>query len=188
MRRRGQAARALTLTLRFAGGTSREKTRRLAEPSAHDDDLRQLAHQLMDAAGLHVAVSPGSPCVAKTSSTPTGLPNRSASTTTPARAVCWPSRRWTASAASPAPPSSDRRPSSAVHPDQSARQRRQAGGLRGRGRTGCDESRTRKRAPELPLASASGPAAQVQSHGSSARRAAWPRASRGSRHTSGVSP
>ncbi len=42
LRRRGQAARALTLTLRFAGGTSWEKTRRLTEPSAHDDDLRTL--------------------------------------------------------------------------------------------------------------------------------------------------
>ncbi|MER6345097.1 DNA polymerase Y family protein [Streptomyces sp. NPDC001595] len=52
LRRRGQAARALTLTLTFAGGTSWEKTRRLAEASAHDDDLRQLAYQLMDAAGL----------------------------------------------------------------------------------------------------------------------------------------
>ncbi|MFD5379240.1 hypothetical protein ACFWJE_33365 [Streptomyces griseoincarnatus] len=52
LRRRGQAARALTLTLRFAGGTSWEKTRRLTEPSAHDDDLRTLAYQLMDAAGL----------------------------------------------------------------------------------------------------------------------------------------
>ncbi|MFZ4145483.1 DNA polymerase Y family protein [Streptomyces griseoincarnatus] len=52
LRRRGQAARALTLTLRFAGGTSWEKTRRLTEPSAHDDDLRTLAYQLMDATGL----------------------------------------------------------------------------------------------------------------------------------------
>ncbi|MEU9356244.1 hypothetical protein AB0D65_35900 [Streptomyces griseoloalbus] len=52
LRRRGQAARALTLTLRFAGGTSWEKTRRLTEPSAHDEDLRTLAYQLMDAAGL----------------------------------------------------------------------------------------------------------------------------------------
>jgi DNA polymerase-4 len=52
LRRRGQAARALTLTLKFAGGTSWEKIRRLTEPSAHDDDLRQLAYQLMDAAGL----------------------------------------------------------------------------------------------------------------------------------------
>ncbi|MEV5343446.1 hypothetical protein AB0K93_33990 [Streptomyces sp. NPDC052676] len=34
LRRRGQAARALTLTQRFAGGTPWEKTRRLAEPSA----------------------------------------------------------------------------------------------------------------------------------------------------------
>ncbi len=52
LRRREQVARALTLNLRFAGGTSWEKTRRLPEPSAHDDDLRVLAYQLMDAAGL----------------------------------------------------------------------------------------------------------------------------------------
>jgi len=52
LRRRGQAARALTLTLRFAGGTSWAKTRRLPEPSAHDDDLRTLAYRLMDAASL----------------------------------------------------------------------------------------------------------------------------------------
>ncbi|MFB0620842.1 hypothetical protein [Streptomyces sp. AGS-58] len=52
LRRRDQAARALTLTLLFAGGTSWEKTRRLPEPSAHDEDLRTLAYQLMDAAGL----------------------------------------------------------------------------------------------------------------------------------------
>ncbi|MFE2583014.1 hypothetical protein [Streptomyces sp. NPDC059378] len=51
-RRRGQAARAVTLTLLFAGGTSWEKTRRLPVPSAHDDDLRVLAYQLMDAAAL----------------------------------------------------------------------------------------------------------------------------------------
>ncbi|MEU9391906.1 hypothetical protein AB0D86_18120 [Streptomyces sp. NPDC048324] len=52
LRRRDQAARAVTLTLRFAGGSRWEKTRRLAEPSAHDDDLRVLAYRLMDAAGL----------------------------------------------------------------------------------------------------------------------------------------
>ncbi|WP_331748674.1 hypothetical protein [Streptomyces chartreusis] len=52
LRRRDQAARALTLTLMFAGGGRWEKTRRLAEPSAHDDDLRLLSYQLMDAAGL----------------------------------------------------------------------------------------------------------------------------------------
>ncbi|MFJ4329084.1 hypothetical protein ACIP3A_39075 [Streptomyces tricolor] len=55
LRRRGQAARALTLTLAFAGGTSWEKTRRLPEPSGHDEDLRILAYQLMDAAGLQRA-------------------------------------------------------------------------------------------------------------------------------------
>ncbi|MEU9663531.1 DNA polymerase Y family protein [Streptomyces chartreusis] len=52
LRRRGQAARALTLTLTFAGDGRWEKTRRLAEPSGHDEDLRLAAYQLMDAAGL----------------------------------------------------------------------------------------------------------------------------------------
>lgn len=52
LRRRDQAARALTLKLTFAGGGTWEKTRRLAEPSAHDDDLRLIAYQLMDAAAL----------------------------------------------------------------------------------------------------------------------------------------
>ncbi|GAB1333495.1 hypothetical protein ACE1SV_00850 [Streptomyces sp. E-15] len=55
LRRRGQAARALTLTLRFADGTSRDRTRRLPEPSAHDQDLRAVAYRLMDAAGLQRA-------------------------------------------------------------------------------------------------------------------------------------
>ncbi|MGW4759332.1 DNA polymerase Y family protein [Streptomyces chartreusis] len=50
LRGRDQAARALTLTL--AGNSRWEKTRRLTEPSAHDDDLRLIAYQLMDAAGL----------------------------------------------------------------------------------------------------------------------------------------
>ncbi|MFB8137940.1 DNA polymerase Y family protein [Streptomyces mirabilis] len=52
LRHRGQAARGLTMTLRFAGGTTWEKTRRLPEASAHDDDLRTLAYRLIDAAGL----------------------------------------------------------------------------------------------------------------------------------------
>ncbi|MFI5683154.1 hypothetical protein [Streptomyces sp. NPDC051636] len=52
LRMRGQAARALTLTLRFAGGARWETTRRLPEPSAHDEDMRVVAYQLMDAAGL----------------------------------------------------------------------------------------------------------------------------------------
>ncbi|MFF4788624.1 hypothetical protein ACFY2M_02380 [Streptomyces sp. NPDC001276] len=55
LRHRGQAAQALTLTLHFAGGTTWEKTRRLPEASAHDEDLRTLAYQLMDAAGLQRA-------------------------------------------------------------------------------------------------------------------------------------
>ncbi|MFG2261073.1 DinB/UmuC family translesion DNA polymerase [Streptomyces mirabilis] len=52
LRGRGQAARGLTLTLRFATGTTWEKTRRLPEASAHDDDLRTPAYRLIDAAGL----------------------------------------------------------------------------------------------------------------------------------------
>ncbi|MEU6349694.1 hypothetical protein ABZ896_10250 [Streptomyces sp. NPDC047072] len=52
LRRRGQAARGLTLSLSFAGGPTWEKSRRLVEASAHEDDLRQLTYQLMDAAGL----------------------------------------------------------------------------------------------------------------------------------------
>ncbi|MED7828888.1 DNA polymerase Y family protein, partial [Streptomyces chiangmaiensis] len=52
LRRRGQAARALTLTLRFAGGPLWEKTRRLPEASAHEEDLRVMAYRLIDAAGL----------------------------------------------------------------------------------------------------------------------------------------
>ncbi|MFD4874572.1 hypothetical protein ACFWOB_14590 [Streptomyces sp. NPDC058420] len=52
LRRRDQGARALTLTLSFAGGPTWEKTRRLTGPSAHEDDLRLLAYQVMEAAGL----------------------------------------------------------------------------------------------------------------------------------------
>lgn len=52
LRGRGQAARALTLTLHFADGARWEKSRRLREPSAHEDDLRVAVFQLMDAAGL----------------------------------------------------------------------------------------------------------------------------------------
>ncbi|MEU6147727.1 hypothetical protein ABZ848_46200 [Streptomyces sp. NPDC047081] len=46
LRRRGQVARAVTLSLRFAGGALWEKTRRLPEASARDDDLRLLAYQV----------------------------------------------------------------------------------------------------------------------------------------------
>ncbi len=52
LRHRDQAARALHLTLRFAGGGTWETTRRLPEPSGHDEDLRTLAYRMMDAAGL----------------------------------------------------------------------------------------------------------------------------------------
>ncbi|WP_309171891.1 MULTISPECIES: hypothetical protein [unclassified Streptomyces] len=53
LRGRGQAARGLTLTLRFAGGTTWEKTRRLPEASAHDDDLRTPAYRLTSARPPH---------------------------------------------------------------------------------------------------------------------------------------
>ncbi|MFH8468134.1 hypothetical protein [Streptomyces sp. NPDC017991] len=52
LRERGQVARGLTLALRFVGGTGWEKTRRLPEASAHEDDLRTMAFRLIDAAGL----------------------------------------------------------------------------------------------------------------------------------------
>ncbi|MEV7541076.1 hypothetical protein [Streptomyces sp. NPDC089915] len=55
LRGRRQAARSLCLTLQFAGGTRWERSRRLTEPSAHDEDLRTLAYRLMDAAGLQRA-------------------------------------------------------------------------------------------------------------------------------------
>ncbi|MGV9937475.1 carboxymuconolactone decarboxylase family protein [Streptomyces olivaceoviridis] len=42
-------------TMSQAAGTTWEKTRRLPEPSAHEDDLRTLAYQLMDAASLQRA-------------------------------------------------------------------------------------------------------------------------------------
>ncbi|WP_317441003.1 hypothetical protein [Streptomyces collinus] len=52
LRRRGQSPQALTLTLTFAGTGRWNKTLRLPEPSAHDEDLRVAAYRLMDAAGL----------------------------------------------------------------------------------------------------------------------------------------
>ncbi|WP_413755150.1 DNA polymerase Y family protein [Streptomyces sp. MMBL 11-3] len=52
LRGRAQVARGLTLTLRFPGDATWEKTRRLMEASAHDVDLRTLAYQLLDTAGL----------------------------------------------------------------------------------------------------------------------------------------
>ncbi|WP_329583458.1 DNA polymerase Y family protein [Streptomyces sp. NBC_01361] len=52
LRGREQVARAVTLHLTFAGGAKWEKSRRLVEASAHDEDLRTVAYRLMDAAGL----------------------------------------------------------------------------------------------------------------------------------------
>ncbi|WP_326806071.1 hypothetical protein OIE49_36690 [Streptomyces sp. NBC_01788] len=74
-----QAARPLTLT--FAGGTSWEKSRRMPEPSAHEDDLRQLTYRLMDAAGLQRGrLTSLALRGERTSSTATRSPNSSAST------------------------------------------------------------------------------------------------------------
>ncbi|MFI9568769.1 DinB/UmuC family translesion DNA polymerase [Streptomyces rishiriensis] len=55
---RGQVARGPTLVLKFAGGTSWEKTRRLPEPSAHEDDLRALAYRLMGPLGRSAVAWP----------------------------------------------------------------------------------------------------------------------------------
>ncbi|MGW5654988.1 hypothetical protein [Streptomyces humi] len=58
LRQRGQAARAMTLTLSFGGDSRWDKTGRLAEASAHEEDLHLLACQMM-ARLRHVAL-PGS--------------------------------------------------------------------------------------------------------------------------------
>ncbi|WP_420036093.1 DNA polymerase Y family protein [Streptomyces sp. cg28] len=55
LRERNQVARAVGLHLTFAGGPTWERTRRLVEASAHEDDLRSAAYRLMDAAGLQRA-------------------------------------------------------------------------------------------------------------------------------------
>ncbi|MFE6282807.1 hypothetical protein [Streptomyces sp. NPDC057877] len=55
LRHTHQSAGALTLTLRFPDGTDWTKSRRLTQPSAHDDDLRTTAYRLIDAAGLQRA-------------------------------------------------------------------------------------------------------------------------------------
>ncbi|MFG3348635.1 hypothetical protein ACGF1Z_26690 [Streptomyces sp. NPDC048018] len=49
LRAREQIARGLTLTVRLADGARVEKTRRLAAPSAHTDDLRTVLWQIWDA-------------------------------------------------------------------------------------------------------------------------------------------
>ncbi|MEU8749771.1 hypothetical protein AB0C88_04745 [Streptomyces chartreusis] len=111
LRGRDQAARALTLTL--AGDGRWEKTRRLAEPSGHDDDLRLIAYQLMDAAGLQRGRLTALASRARTSSTPTKSPSRSP-WTTPASPGSSPKRLSTASATSSALSSSAPPPSSAA--------------------------------------------------------------------------
>ncbi|MFE1444150.1 hypothetical protein [Streptomyces sp. NPDC058739] len=52
LRGRDQAARALTLTLTFAGCSRWAKARRLPAASRHDEDLRTAAYRLLDTAGL----------------------------------------------------------------------------------------------------------------------------------------
>ncbi|MFF7771765.1 hypothetical protein ACFZC7_35375 [Streptomyces massasporeus] len=108
LRRRGQAARALTLTLKFAGGSTWTKTRRLAEPSHHDDDLRTVAYQLMDAAGLQRGRLTDLTLKAEDLLL-TRSPSRSASTP-PARPAWWPKPLSTACATSTGPTSSARPP------------------------------------------------------------------------------
>ncbi|MBM9624198.1 DNA polymerase Y family protein [Streptomyces zhihengii] len=56
LRGRRQAARALTLTVGFAGGSQIERSRRLSlGASAHTDDLRDLAYDLLASLGLQRA-------------------------------------------------------------------------------------------------------------------------------------
>ncbi|MEU6355959.1 hypothetical protein ABZ896_42725 [Streptomyces sp. NPDC047072] len=55
LRGRGQAAQGVTLTLEFAGGPSWSRTQRLAQTSAHEEDLRAAAYRCMDAAALQRA-------------------------------------------------------------------------------------------------------------------------------------
>lgn len=55
LRQRDQVTQALSLRLEFAGGAAWSRTRRLAEASAHEDDLRVTAYRLMDAAALERA-------------------------------------------------------------------------------------------------------------------------------------
>jgi DNA polymerase-4 len=55
LRQRGQVAQGLSLELAFAGGGTWSRTRRLADASAHEDDLRAVAYRLMDVAALERA-------------------------------------------------------------------------------------------------------------------------------------
>ncbi|MFF9810651.1 hypothetical protein ACF1G5_37070 [Streptomyces coeruleorubidus] len=48
LRRRGQAARGLRLTLHVNGGATWEISHRMSEASAHHEDLRPLACRLTD--------------------------------------------------------------------------------------------------------------------------------------------
>ncbi|MFH8470605.1 hypothetical protein [Streptomyces sp. NPDC017991] len=80
LRDRGQVARGLTLALRFAGGTAWEKTHRLPEASAHEDDLRTMAFRLIDAAGLQRGRLTGLVLRVRTWSAPARWPSRSVST------------------------------------------------------------------------------------------------------------
>ncbi|MEX3099461.1 hypothetical protein [Streptomyces sp. ST1020] len=55
LRLTGQTCRALTLTVRYAGGTATTRTRALPEPTAHTPRLRTTAHDLHTALGLQRA-------------------------------------------------------------------------------------------------------------------------------------
>ncbi|MEU9737181.1 hypothetical protein [Streptomyces sp. NPDC048002] len=123
LRRRRQAARALTLTLNFAGNTGFTRTRRLTEPSTHDDDLRLLAYQLMDAAGLQRGRLTALTLKGEDSSTPARPPGRSASIP-PAKRAWSPKQPSTASATSSARMSSARPPPTPAPADPVAYRRR----------------------------------------------------------------
>lgn len=52
LRAREQAARSVALVLRFANGSDLSKSRRLPEPSAHTEDLRDMGYRILRQHGL----------------------------------------------------------------------------------------------------------------------------------------
>ncbi|MFI8769406.1 hypothetical protein ACIGN6_31505 [Streptomyces sp. NPDC053792] len=55
IRGRDQIARKMTLTVRFADGSAIDRTRALAQPSAHTDDLRVAVFRILDSLGFQRA-------------------------------------------------------------------------------------------------------------------------------------
>ncbi|MFJ8134347.1 DinB/UmuC family translesion DNA polymerase [Streptomyces hydrogenans] len=60
IRRRGQVARKVTLTVELAGGASVLRTRTLLAASGHTEDLRSAAYRILDGMTLQRAGSGGS--------------------------------------------------------------------------------------------------------------------------------